>query len=348
MTEHLIDAQALAKFAERLLIAIGVAQNKASLVAASLVAANLRGVDSHGVQLLPYYIDQLESGDMDGDTDGRVISENGSCLSYDGQNGIGQAIAGICCAHAARIAKEHGVGLALARESNHFGAAAFWAQRISAEGQIGIVMCNASPIVPPWQAKEPRLGTNPICMSAPGGDRQPWLLDMATTTVAAGKIFKASINGQSSIPPGWAMDAEGVPTTDTQTALKGLIMPLGGYKGSGLAMMAEILCAVLGGGAMSTELGGIRFRGKPVRVSQMFLAVEISRFLPVDDFRARMDHLIGTIKSAPPAAGYSEVLVAGEPELRMEEHRKRSGIPVGAGTWQSLVEIAQRLSVTVP
>lgn len=348
MTEHLIDARALAAFAERLLMAAGVAQGKASLVATSLVAANLRGVDSHGVQLLPYCIEQLESGDMDRHTDGRVISENGSCLSYDGENGIGQAIAGICCGHAVRIAKQRGVGMAVARESNHFGAAAFWAQKMSAEGQIGIVMCNASPIVPPWQAKEPRLGTNPICMSVPGGERTPWLLDMATTTVAAGKIFKASINAQPDIPSGWAMDAEGVPTTDTQTALKGLIMPLGGYKGSGLAMMAEILCAVLSGGAMSRELGGIRFRGKPVRVSQMFLAIEIARFLPVEDFCARMDHLIGTIKSAPPAAGYSEVLVAGEPEWRMEEQRKRSGIPVGAGTWQRLLDIAERLSVAVP
>ena len=192
------------------------------------------------------------------------------------------------------------------------------------------------------------MGTNPICMAVPGGEEQPWLLDMATTTVAAGKIFKAMINGQDKIPPGWAMDSEGVPTTDTQTALKGLIMPLGGYKGSGLAMMAEILCAVLGGGAMSTELGGIRFRGKPVQVSQMFLAVDIARFMPLDEFRARMDRLIRMIKSAAPARGFSEVLVAGEPEWRMEDERRRSGIPVGHGTWKALCDAADRLGVAAP
>src|SRR5579862_9556953 len=152
---------------------------------------------------------------------------------------------------------------------------------------------------------------------------------MATTTVAAGKIFKAKINGQPQIPANWAMDSDGVPTTDTETALQGLLMPLGGYKGSGLAMMAEILCAVLGGGAMSTELGGIRFRGKAVRVSQMFLAIDIARFEPVDEFRARMDRLIRILKTTPPATGYSEVLVAGEPEWRTEQERSRSGIPVG-------------------
>ena len=185
-------------------------------------------------------------------------------------------------------------------------------------------------------------------MAVPGGEENPWLLDMATTTVAAGKIFKALINGQPEIPAGWAMDSEGIPTTDTQIALKGLLMPLGGYKGSGLAMMVEILCAVLGGGAMSTELGGIRFRGTKVRVSQMFLAIDIARFLPLDEFRARMDRLIRLMKSTPPAAAFSEVLVAGEPEQRMEQERRERGIPVGPGTWHALCEAADRLGVAVP
>jgi LDH2 family malate/lactate/ureidoglycolate dehydrogenase len=344
----LVAASELAPFCARLLDAVGVLPAKSKLVAESLVAASLRGVDSHGVQLLPYYIEQLEWGDMDGQTEGRVISESGACLLYDGQNGIGQVISGICCGHAVRMAAANGIAMVVARESNHFGATAFWAQKMAAAGQVGLVMCNASALVPPWQGKEPRLGTNPICMAVPGGAERPWLLDMATTTVAAGKIFKAMINGQTQIPAGWAMDSEGVPTTDTETALKGLVMPLGGYKGSGLAMMAEILCAVLGGGAMATELGGIRFRGKAVRVSQMFIAIDIARFLPLDEFRARMDRLVRLMKSTPPAKGYSEVLVAGDPEWRMEEERRKNGIPVGPGTWKALCEAGDRLGVVAP
>ncbi|PYT20786.1 MAG: malate dehydrogenase [Acidobacteria bacterium] len=343
----LIPAVDLAAFAASLLDAVGVSPAKSKLVAESLAAANLRGVDSHGVQLLPYYIEQLEWGDMDARADGCVVSENGACLLYDGQNGIGQAVAEICCRHAVRIARNHGLSMVVARDSNHFGATAFWAQKISAAGHIGIVMCNASPIVPPWQGREPRVGTNPICMSVPGGEKA-WLLDMATTTVAAGRIFKALINGQPSIPSGWAMDSEGLPTTDTQTALKGLLMPLGGYKGSGLALMVEILCAVLSGGAMSTELGGIRIRGKQVRVSQTFISIDIARFLPLDEFHARMGQLIGSIKSTAPAKGYDEVLVAGEPEWRMEQERREAGVPVGPGTWKALCEAADRLSVIVP
>ncbi|HZT32830.1 MAG TPA: Ldh family oxidoreductase [Bryobacteraceae bacterium] len=340
----LIFGPELIRFCEQILIAASVPADTASLVATSLVAANLRAVDSHGVQLLPYYVEQLEWGDMDAQARGRVISESGSCLLYDGANGIGQQIADTCCHHAIRIARAQGMGLVVARESNHFGAAAFWAQKMSAAGQIGIVMCNASSLVPPWQGKQPRLGTNPLCMAVPG----PWLLDMATTTVAAGKIYKAMINGQETIPPGWAMDAEGVPTTSTQAALKGLLMPLGGYKGSGLAMMAEILCAVLGGGAFCDEVGGIRKRGRPLRVSQMFLAIDVARFLPVEEFAARVGHLVAIMKSTPPAPGYDEVLVAGDPEWRAEAERRREGIPVGDGTWEMLLAAAGRLGVPAP
>jgi LDH2 family malate/lactate/ureidoglycolate dehydrogenase len=338
----MIPFDELSSFAESILRAVHVPEHKARLVATSLVAANLRGVDSHGVQMLPYYIEQLEAGDMSKTADGRVISEIGSSLVYDGENGIGQSIAETCCAHGIRIARQHGMSMVVARESNHFGAAAYWAQRYASEGLIGIVMCNASRMVPPWQGKQPRVGTNPICMAVPGGR---WLLDMATTTVAVGKIYKASINGQDTIPEGWAMDAEGVPTTSVSTALAGMISPLGGYKGSGLAMMTEILCAVLSGGAMGNELGRIRDRGRPVRVSQMFLGIDVARFMPLDEFIARMQKLAESIKSTPPAKGYQEVLVAGEPEWRMEEERRANGIPVEEGTWKLLVDTAARLGV---
>src|ERR1700683_964599 len=265
-----IAAEDLISWAAGLLEAATFPQPTARLVAESLVAANLRGVDSHGVQLLPYYIEQVQRGDMDAGAAGRIASESGACLLYDGANGAGQQIANVCCGHAVRLARKHGISIVVARESNHFGAAAYCAQKISAAEMIGIVMCNASPIVAPGQAKEPRLGTNPICMSVPG----PWLLDMATTTVANNRIFKALMNGEPTIPTGWAVDSEGVPTTDTDAAIRGMPMPLGGYKGSGLAMMVEMLCGLLSGGAMSGDVGGIRIPGKPTRGSQTFVGLE--------------------------------------------------------------------------
>jgi LDH2 family malate/lactate/ureidoglycolate dehydrogenase len=336
-----IPAPQLTRFCEDILKGAGVPPHKAEITAACLVASNLRGVDSHGIQLLPFYVDQLLAGEMDAQADGSVISESGSCLHFDGRNALGQWVADTCCRHAIRIARDHGLAMVVARESNHFGAAAWWAQKMRAAGQIGIVMCNASPIVPPWQGKEGRTGTNPICMSVPG----PWLLDMATTTVAAGRIFKAFLNGQPEIPAGWAFDSEGRPTTDTQAAYKGMLMPLGGYKGSGLAMMVEILSSVLSGGAMANEVGGIRYRGKKVRVSQMYMAIEVARFMPVEEFTARVEQLVHLMKSTPAAPGYDEVMVAGDPEWRMEAERRKSGIPIADGNWDMLTKAAAKVGV---
>lgn len=342
-----LPSEVLTRFAYQLLTAANVGHAKADLVARSLVAANLRGVDSHGLQLLPFYIEQIFLGNLNIHSDGRVVSENGACLTYDGENGIGQWISEICCTHAIRLARGHGIGMVVARESNHFGAAAFWAQRMSSAGLIGIVMCNASPLVAPWQGREPRFGTNPICMSVPGPENT-WLLDMATTTVALGKILNAQFHGRKSIPPGWAMDSEGVPTENVETALHGLLMPLGGYKGSGLAMMAEILCAVLSGGAMCTELGGIRVQDQPMRTSQCFLAIDAGRFMPLEAFHHRMQSLVAMVKSSATAKGYGEVLVAGDPEWRAEAERRRIGIPLSDGVWNALVEAAAKLGVALP
>jgi LDH2 family malate/lactate/ureidoglycolate dehydrogenase len=342
-----IEPDPLRHFGTALLTAAGVPLETAALVADSLVASNLRAVDSHGVQLLGFYIDQIRAKNFDVHSRGHIASENGGSMTYDSENGIGQLTAGICSDHAIRLAHAHGVGIVTARDCNHFGAAAYWAQRISHAGLLSLVVCNASPLVPPWQGKEVRFGTNPICVSVPGP--HTWLLDMATTTVAMGKIYKASLSGADQIPAGWAMDSEGVPTTKTSEAMEGgLLMPLGGYKGSGLAFLVEILCAVLSGGAMSTEVGGLRLQGRPMRVSHFFMGIDIARFMPVETFIERMQWLVGTVKQTAPAKGYEEVLVAGEPEWRAEAQRLRDGIPLDSGVWQHLCSAAESLGVTVP
>ena len=211
---------------------------------------------------------------------------------------------------------------------------------------IGIVLCNATPLVAPWQGKEPRLGTNPICMALPGGN--VWLLDMATTTVAMNRIWKAAANGEPAIPSGWAMDKDGNPTTDTQAAVGGSPMPLGGYKGTGLAVMVEILCAVLSGGAMATELGGLRVKGKHMRVGQAFLAIDAARFMPLDEFSDRMHRLRDMITQTATATGYDEVLMAGEPEWRSEAHRLEHGIPLSRPLWNTLAGLAAKFDVPLP
>jgi LDH2 family malate/lactate/ureidoglycolate dehydrogenase len=348
MNRVAILPEPLREFAERILTGAGLEPETAAVTADCLVFANLRGVDSHGVQLLTFYLDHFLGGNIDIRGRGRVISESGGCLLYDGENCVGQAVSAACVDHAVRLAGEHGVGVVSARRSNHFGAAAYWSLRMSARGMIGIAMSNASPSVAPWQGREKRVGTNPISVSVPGEGGHPWLLDMATTTVAMGKIVKAKLEGKSEIPAGWAMDSAGEPTTDVGTALAGLLMPLGGYKGSGLAMMVEILCGVLSGGAMSTEIGGVYILSRPMATSHFFLAIDVARLMPVDEFRRRIETLVAGVKSSQPAAGYDEVLVAGDPEWRLEEERRRTGISLDAAVWDKLIATAARVGVTPP
>jgi len=348
MSEVLISSEALTRYAADLLQAAGAPAAHAELVARSLVAANLRGVDSHGVQLLTFYLEQMRDGRIDPCARGEVRRESGATLIYDGMNGLGQVVADAATRHAGRLCREHGAGVVSVRESNHFGAAAYWAQAISAHGYLAVALCNASPSVAPWQGKDPRWGTNPICMSLPGPNEGGWLLDMATTTVAMGKIYKAGLSGWPEIPAGWAMDNEGVPTTSTAAALSGLLMPLGGYKGSGLAMMVEILCGVLSGGAIAGELGGLRVKSRPFRVSHFFFALDVARFMEPEEFYGRVKRLVAMAKSSAPARGYDEVLVAGEPEWRVEAVRSRDGIPLSEGVWDALRQHAARLGIATP
>jgi len=347
-TPVMVSSETLKDLVEQILFASRVPRDRAELVADSLVAANLRGVDSHGVMLLTYYLDQIRTGNIDPDAEGHVVSESGACLVYDACHGIGQYISGICCDHAVRLARRNGIGMAVSRNSSHFGAAAYWALRISAHGLMGMAFTNASPSVPPWQGREGRIGTNPICVSLPSSEAGGWLLDMATTTVAKNRIYKAVAGGQPTLPVGWALDADGAPTQDTQKALSGLLMPLGGYKGSGLGMMVEILCGVLSGGAMTTQLGGLHSTSRRMCSSHCFVAIDVARFMPLEEFQSRMEFLITTVKSAQPAQGYDEVVVAGDPEWRMEAQRLREGIPLDASVWRRLGELAQELNIPLP
>jgi|LNFM01.2.fsa_nt_gb LDH2 family malate/lactate/ureidoglycolate dehydrogenase len=340
-----VKAEALERFGIALLEAVGTPSAYAREVAANLVFGNLRGVDSHGIRLLLYYLEHIRHGLIQPAVGGEALTEFGAICVYDAAFGLGAATSAECCAIANRLASTHGAGVVTARRANHFGAAAYWARKMADAGHIGIAFCNASTIVAPWQSKEPKFGTNPICMAVPGPYEDSFLLDMATTTVAANRIFKAFQNHEPEIPIGWAMDRDGRPTTDTKAAYEGLVAPLGGYKGTGLALMVEILTSVLAGGAMGSEIGGIRYTEKPLSVSHFFLAIDVKRFMAAEEFAARMRRLLQEIRTATPAAGYDEVLVAGDPEIRVERERRERGIPFSDTDLQALREAAEALGV---
>jgi LDH2 family malate/lactate/ureidoglycolate dehydrogenase len=325
---------------------VGVPKGNAFTVADSLVAASLRGVDSHGVELLPGYIQQLRNGGVHASTSGEVISVKGGTMIYDGADGLGQVVSSSCCTHAAKLAQKHGISIVVARNSHHFGAAAYWSQSIAKEGLIGIAMSTAGPGVAPWQGKTPCIGTNPISIALPGNAGGKWLLDMATTTVAKGKIATATSEGKTVIPESWAfVDIEGNPTTDRLAAQTGWSLPLGGYKGTGLAMMVELLCAGLSGGPMAREVPINRDGRVPLKVSHTFLAIEVSPFLSLSDLNDRTGSLVRMMKSSELRKGFDEVIVAGEPEQRTEAVRREHGIPIARSLWERLSELGLELDV---
>jgi LDH2 family malate/lactate/ureidoglycolate dehydrogenase len=344
-----IRDETLRDFCDELLKSVSVPAAHAFVVADSLVASNLRGVDSHGIELLPGYIQQLRKGGVNGAAIGTVVSESGGSLLYDGQNGLGQVVSLACCDHAVRLARLHGISIVVARNSHHFGAAAYWSQKIAAGGCIGISLSTAGPGVAPWQGKTPCIGTNPLAMALPGEAGRRWLLDMATTTVARGKIANAASLGWTTIPAEWAfVDVDGNPTTDRAAAERGWSLPLGGYKGTGLAMMIELLCAGLSGGPMASDAPVSRDGSVPLRVSHTFLAINTSVFLGRKKLDTRTGRLIDMMKASKLRAGFDEVLVAGEPEWRTERERRLKGIPVAWSLWQRLSEIGAQAKITLP
>jgi len=344
-----LPASVLGDFGRALLQAVHVPEPHARLVADSLVAANLRGVDSHGLQMITSYLNQLTAGGVSPTAVGRVVSESGACLTYDGENGLGQVIADRCTDHALRLAHGSGLAFVVARNANHFGAAAYWAEKIVRQGCVGFVMCNACPAVPPWQGQSPRFGTNPFCAAVPASGPFSWMLDMATTTVALGKLGDAAFRGETAIPGTWGfLGPDGQPTESTSAALAGRPTPFGRYKGSGLAMMVEILTAGLSGGPMATEVPAFGQGDHALRISHSFLVIDPRRFLGAGEFPERMERLATMVKSAEPAPGYEEVLIAGEPEWRIARERAQNGIPIPIALWQQLTAVAEALKVTIP
>ena len=344
-----IREKALRDYCRDLLTALRVPDAHARIVGDSLVAANLRGVDSHGIQMIGSYIAHLQAGGVDPAEAGCVASESGGCLTYDGRNGLGQVVAERCTDHVIRLVRGNGLAMVVARNSNHFGAAAYWAQKVGRSGFIGIAMCNAAPAIPPWQGRSPRFGTNPLGVAVPSGGRDGWVLDMATSTVALGKLGNAAYHGETTIPASWGfLDANGHPTTDTKAAQQGRQTPIGGYKGSGLAMMVEILTAGLAGGPMASEVPYFGKGAESLRISHAFMAIDPARFMGLNEFETRLDRLNGLVKSSEPAPGFNEVLVAGEPEWLEERKRRKDGIPIPLSLWQKLEGTAKSLKVTPP
>jgi len=317
-------------FGRRLLVKHGLSEHDAATVAGCLVRADLRGVDTHGLQYLPHYLDRVRRGLINARPSLKVERVTPMVGSLDGDNGFGFVVATRAMAAAIDLAREFGVGIVSAHRSTHFGMAANYVLQALDAGMIALVFSNASPGVPPWGGRKAILGTNPFAAGAPAGKETPFDLDMSPAVAARGKIRRAARRGEK-IPLGYALDKEGRATTDPNVALDGGVMqPIGGPKGSGISMLMDILGGVISGAGFAGEVGNqFLDYDRPQNVGHFFLAMKPDLFVSREEYLRRMDLLAQRVHDCERAEGFDEVIMPGERERRFEAKYRRSGVPYG-------------------
>ena len=348
MSPHRIPAEVLSDLAADILRRHGVEAAPARLVADSLVAADLWGHQSHGVLRLPWYCARLRSGAMSATATPTPLIDQGPLLLLDAHDGIGQVATEHARVQAVRRAKQHGVAVVGVRDSNHFGTAMFYTRRAAAEGCVAILTTNASPAMAPWGGKEKRIGTNPWSIAAPGADGGVLALDIANTAVARGKIYLARNQG-TTIPDGWAMTSEGLPTTDPAEAIDGIILPMAGHKGYAISFMMDVLSGALTGSATGPRVHGPYEPTARSGAGHLFVVIDVAAMDDRDAYAERIRQLVSDMHECPTAPGYDEIVVPGELETRTEAaNRAAGGVVLPEQTMTDLLELAALVGAPVP
>jgi LDH2 family malate/lactate/ureidoglycolate dehydrogenase len=341
-----IPAERLRRHCASVLSAVGVPQADAELVADSLVTADLRGVDSHGVNLMSLYVERLQRGEMCARTEVDVVRDDGSTVLLDGGLGLGQ-VAGVRAVElAAERALAHGVAAVAVRESTHLGALGYYTLRAAERGVVAFAFQNGPAFVPAYGGLSPLFSTNPMSYAIPTDEERPIVYDVATTAVAGNKLILARKEGRP-IPEGWATDAAGTPTTDPHAASIDQLQWFGGHKGFGIALLVEILAGVLTGSSFALQ----EYTASPLagreRIAKgyTFLALDPDRFIGTAELRKRTDALIRDVHASEPAAGVERVLVPGEIEHRCHDERSAHGIPLSRALVAELEGLRERLGI---
>jgi len=345
-----ISAKDLERFATDLLAAGGATREEADCVGPSLVAANLRGYESHGVMRLPYYVQAIKSGECVSGAELTILKESPSHLVADANWGFGQLQAGRLLSRLADKARASGMGLGTMTHCGHIGRLGEYCEQAAAEGLISMLMVNshgaAARVAPPG-GKSPRLSTNPLAIGVPHGDA-PLVLDFSTSATAEGKVRVKKIAGQR-CPEGWLLDSEGRPTTDPNVLYQnppGSILPMGGaqaYKGFGLSLMIEILTGALSGGIVARE------PLYPKKGNCVFLLLlDPTHFGGAEHFQREVAQLAEYIRDCPRIPGCERILLPGDPERFTLAERSAQGIYLDEENWAQLVKLASELSVQLP
>jgi LDH2 family malate/lactate/ureidoglycolate dehydrogenase len=326
---------------------LGLPEEDAALVADSLVEADLRGVHSHGMLMVPGYAGRIKRGEVNLRPRIKTVRENKGTLLVDGDNGMGQVVAKYAMELVIGKARQTGVGVVGVAHSSHYAAGAYWALKAVAQNMIGFALTGTGAAIAPWGGRTKILGTNPWTIAVPAGTAYPVVLDMATSVVAAGKLAWAAERGEK-VPVGWALDPDERPTDDPKRGLAGRLLPFGSYKGYGLMVMVDLLASLLSGGDIGPEVSSAVRDGRDLNIGHYFQAIDVSSFMPVDTFKARVDDYVQLISQSEREAGSEQVLLPGEREFRLADERRQSGIPMPRSLMTAIKTIGNELGIEAP
>ncbi|MGO9645958.1 MAG: Ldh family oxidoreductase [Candidatus Bathyarchaeia archaeon] len=345
----ILTAEELTNLARDILEAAGATKDEARIVSGSLVGANLAGVDSHGVLRLTSYVQGLRNGVIRSGVKNEIVKETSSSLLINGNWGFGQVVCADAMSRVIAKAKETGIAAAGVFNCNHIGRLADYTQMAIKENMIGFITVNSDPCVAPYGGRKIVLSTNPLSYGIPAGQEMSIVVDFATSVAAEGKVQAALAKGQQ-LPPGWILDSKGRPSTNpadlyepplppVQAKLAGALLPAGGYKGYGLGLVIEILAGALTGSGCGEEVTSGLTNGVFMQ------ALNIDKFVSLQMFKERVDRLIRLIRNSPKAEGFEEILIPGELELREQQRRTKTGIPIPERGWATLQDLCKQYGV---
>jgi len=345
---YVLNAQKLEDLVQSMLEKVAVPTQDAAIVAGSLVSADARGMNSHGVLRLPVYIRRLQQGGFKPESKGEVVAETAATMLIDGREGLGSVLTAKAMDIAIEKARTTGIAAVGIRNSNHNGENAYYVKRAVAHDMIGIATTNGSPIMPVWGGKTMLTGPLPIAVGVPTDREHPILLDAALGMSSRGKILYYAEKGLA-LPDGWLVDAEGRPTNDPNWVKNGgWILPIGGHKGWGLILACEILSGLLTGGQFGKELTNLYDDlHAPQRNGHFVIAINIASFVEIAGFKARMDEYIRVMKASELAPGTEEILMPGEIEFRKEAQQRADGIVLEASVVDEVFAVARSLGVDI-
>ena len=336
-----VSAEDLRGFARAAFESAGLSASDAEIVGDDLVRANLRGIDSHGVSRIPMYLERLDRGLVNPRPDMKVEKVAGAVAHVDADNAMGFLPSHLAMDTAMELAADAGIGMVGVSRSTHFGMGALYALQAIEKNFVSMIFTNSSPAIAMWGGRSAFLGASPIAAGVPGGKSAPFVMDMAMTVIARGKIRLAAMRGEP-IAEGLALDVDGKPTTDAAKAFEGVCLPFGGVKGSVLGTMMDLMSGVLTGANYGGDVKSLYFdHSEPQNVGHLFFAIRPDLFMATTDFEARMEDFNRRIKALPRAAGCDEILMPGEPEARTEAKRQAEGIPVTENVLADLATIAR-------